>query len=211
MSPAHFLDALDSEGRVRSIKRRDLALALAAYAVNDGQGRDVGDPVHEAITEGRTKGNEERRAAGSPEVPYSSCTDLPTWLLDCLGCTLESLINRDDDGGRVPWQIGQSLPRLVHAPWFVRADGVAEPQPGDILYLGNNGGHVCVLRERSESAVLTDDYGQPYARRRLRTLRRQGKVWTLDGRPLEGWLDLDQVPLDGPAKLPPGVEEAVDG
>ena len=210
---ARFLDALDSEGRVRSLRRRDLALALAAYAVADGAGRDVGDPVHELVTEGRTLANEQRRAKGSPEVPYSSCTDLATWVLASMGCTDESLINRNDDGGRVPWQIGASLPRLVHAPSYQHASRGGAPAPADILYLGNAGGHVCVLRVWDELAGLatTDDYGQPYGRRRHRTLRRQGGRWTLDGRPLEGWIDLDAVPLDGPARLPEGVEEAVDG
>lgn len=209
----HFLDTLDSEGRVRSLRRRDLALALAAYAVNDGQGRDIGDPVHELVTEGRTKANEERRAAGSPEVPYSSCTDLATWMLASMGCVDESLINRDDDGGRIPWQIGASLPRLVHAPSYQPASKGGAPAPGDILFLTDRGGHVAVLRVWDELAGLatTDDYGQPHGRRRHRTLRRQGGVWTLDGRPLGGWIDLDAVPLDGPAKLPAGIEEAVDG
>lgn len=210
---AHFLDALDSEGRVRSLRRRDLALALAAYATADGAGRDIGDPVHEAVTEGRTLANEQRRARGSPEVPYSSCTDLATWMLVGLGCTDESLINRDDDGGRIPWQIGQSLPRLVRAPSYQQAAAGGAPAPGDVLFLTDHGGHVCVLRVWDTLAGLatTDDYGQPYARRRHRTLRQRGGVWTLDGRPLGGWIDLDAVPLDGPARLPPGVEEAVDG
>ncbi len=211
---ARFLDALDSEGKVKpDHRRRDLALALAAYAVNDGQGRDVGDPVHELVTEGRTLANEQRRARGSPEVAYSSCTDLATWVLASLGCIDESLINRSDDGGRIPWQIGASLPRLVHAPSYQPAAKGGAPSPADILYLTDKGGHVCVLRVWDEVAGLatTDDYGQPYGRRRHRTLRKQGGVWTLDGRPLGGWIDLDKVPLDGPAKLPPGIEEAVDG
>lgn len=210
---AHFLDTLDSEGRVRSLRRRDLALALAAYAVNDGQGRDAGDPVHELVTEGRTLANEQRRAKGSPEVPYSSCTDLATWVLTSMGCTDESLINRSDDGGRIPWQIGASLPRLVRAPSYQQAAAGGAPAPGDILFLTDRGGHVAVLRVWDELAGLatTDDYGQPYGRRRHRTLRRQGGVWTLDGRPLGGWLDLDQVPLDGLARLPDVVAEAVDG
>lgn len=210
---ARLLDALDSEGRVRSLRRRDLALALAAYAVNDGQGRDVGDPVHELVTEGRTLANMQRRAKGSPEVAYSSCTDLATWVLASMGCVDESLINRSDDGGRIPWQIGASLPRLVHAPSYQPASGGGAPAPADILFLTDKGGHVCVLRVWDELAgvVTSDDYGQPYGRRRHRTLRRQGGVWTLDGRPLGGWIDLDQVPLGGPARLPPGVEEVVDG
>lgn len=209
----HFLDTLDSEGRVRSLRRRDLALALAAYAVNDGQGRDAGDEVHELVTEGRTLANEQRRARGSPEVPYSSCTDLATWVLASMGCVDESLINRSDDGGRIPWQIGASLPRLVRAPSYQQAAAGGTPAAGDILFLADRGGHVAVLRVWDELAglVTTDDYGQPYGRRRHRTLMRQGGVWTLDGRPLGGWIDLDAVPLDGPAKLPPGVEEAVDG
>lgn len=63
---ARLLDALDSEGRVKAEHRRRVALELAAYATNDGKGRDVGDPVHEAITEGRTLANMQRRARGSP-------------------------------------------------------------------------------------------------------------------------------------------------
>ena len=59
---ARFLDAIDSEGKVKPEHRRRVALALAAYATNDGRGRDVGDPVHEAITEGRRLANEQRRA-----------------------------------------------------------------------------------------------------------------------------------------------------
>jgi len=210
---AHLLDALDSEGKVKPDHRRRVALELAAYATNDGKGRDVGDPVHEAITEGRTLANEQRRRNGSPEVPYSSCTDLATWLLASMGCTDESLINRSDDGGRIPWQIGASLPRLVHAPSYQQAAAGGTPAAGDILFLTDRGGHVAVLRVWDELAGLatTDDYGQPYGRRRHRTLRRQGGVWTLDGRPLGGWLDLDQVPLDGPARLPDVVAEAVDG
>lgn len=209
----HFLDALDSEGRVKADHRRRVAVALAAYATNDGRGRDIGDPVHEAITEGRTLANMQRRARGSPEVPYSSCTDLATWVLASMGCTDESLINRSDDGGRIPWQIGASLPRLVHAPSYQPASKGGAPVAGDILYLTDNGGHVCILRVWDTLAGLatTEDYGQPYGRRRHRTLRRQGGVWTLDGRPLGGWIDPDAVPLDGPAKLPEGVEEAVNG
>lgn len=210
---AHLLDALDSEGRVKPDHRRRVALELAAYATNDGQGRDVGDPVHEAITEGRTKGNEERRAAGSPEVPYSSCTDQIMWILSAMGCIDERIVNRTDDGGPTPWKMGKSLTMIVQAPGYQPASGGGAPAPGDILFLTDKGGHVCVLRVWDTLAGLatTDDYGQPYGRRRHRTLRRQGGVWTLDGRPLGGWIDLDAVPLEGPAKLPEGVEEAVDG
>lgn len=207
---AHLLDALDSEGKVKPERCREVALALASYATNDGAGRDVGDPVHDEVTEGRTKANEERRAKGSKEVPYSSCTDLATWMLDRLGCTDEALVNRDDDGGRVPWKIGASLPHIVGYRAFVHAGGDRLPQPGDVLYLTDRGGHVCVLREWGAGVVVTDDYGQPYGRRRRRTLRQQGGGWTLDGRPLGGWLDLDRVPLDGPARLPESVGEVVD-
>lgn len=210
---AHFLDALDSEGHVRPDQRRRVALALAAYATRDGAGRDVGDPVHEAITEGRTKGNEERRRRGSPEVPYESCGDLAHWTLMSLGCTDERLVNRGDDGGQVPWKIGANLWRITGAPGYVHAAQGGAPTPGDVLYLNDRGGHVGLLRAWDEPSgvAITEDYGQPYGRRRHRILRRQGGRWTLDGRPLDGWLDLDAVPLDGPARLPEGMAEALDG
>lgn len=113
---AHFLDALDSEGHIRPGRLRDVALALAAYATNDGRGR--------------------------------------------------------------------------------------------------NGGHVAVLRSWSPAAgmdrCVTDDYGQPYARRNTRILLpRVGGGWTIGTGELAGWLDLDQVPFEGPAKLPEAVEDAL--
>lgn len=204
---AHFLDALDSEGHVKPDRRRDVALVLAAHATQDGRGRDVGDPVHEEVTEGRRKANEERRARGSPEVAYSSCGDLPHWMLDRLGCTDERLVNRTDDGGQTPWKIGANLTRIVNAPGFVRAGGRRTPQPGDVLFLMNRfGGHVCVLVSWSSTHCTTDDYGQPYARRRTHPVVADGEGYRVGGAPLVGWLDLDGVPFEGPAKLPEAVE-----
>jgi hypothetical protein len=210
---AHFLDALDSDGRVRPHRLRDVAVSLAAYATDNGKGRGIGDAVHELVTEGRTKANIERRSKGSPEVPYSSCGDLPHWMLAALGCTDERLVNRSDDGGQTPWKVGANISRIVNAPGFVRAGGGREPQPGDVLFIMNaHGGHVCVLQIWAPSADLavTDDYGQPTAKRRKRTLL-PGKHggWTLDGDPLVGWLDLERVPLHGPARLPEAVAEAL--
>jgi hypothetical protein len=209
----HLLDALDTEGRVKPIRRREVALALAAHATRDGQGRNVGDPVHELITEGRTRGNEERRQRGSPEVPYSSCGDLAHWLLMSLGCLDERLVNRSDDGGTTPWKIGANLSRLASYPAYEHTALGIFPIPGDVLLFNDRAGHVCVLRSWDESTLhaVTEDYGQPYGRRRQRILSHRGNGWLLDGRALDGWLDIDAVPLDGPARLPDGMADALDG
>lgn len=209
MSPAHFLDALDSEGRIKPLRLRDAALALADYATDNGKGRDGGDPVHDMITEGRTAANEARRRAGFPDVVYFSCGDFAHWLLMCLGCIDERLVNRSDDGGKTPWKIGANLSRIVGSAAYVKASSGSLPSPGDILFLSDRGGHVCVLRSWGQTLVVSDDYGQPYGKRRQRQLLRSGARWLIGGRPLDGWLDLDAVVFEGPAKLPGAVAEAL--
>lgn len=209
---ARFLDALDSEGRVKPDHRRRVALELAAYATNDGRGRGLGDPVHELVTEGRRLANEQRRRHGSPEVPYYSCCDLGHWLLSCLGCTDETVVNRTDDGGHVPWLVSVNFSRLRGAKAFRLARGVVA-QPGDIALIDHAGGHAAVVRSWTEQGVVvTENYGGPYAHRKVQQATPDGRGgWLLDGSPLIGWVDLDAVPLDGPARLPEVVAEAVDG
>jgi hypothetical protein len=156
---ARFLDALDSEGHVKPDRRRDVAVALAAYATNDGRGRGLGDPVHELVTEGRRLANEQRRRHGSPEVPYYSCCDLGHWLLSCLGCTDEAVVNRTDDGGHVPWLVSVNFSRLRGAKAFRLARGVVA-QPGDILLIDHAGGHAAVVRlGRGEAGLRRLDGG----------------------------------------------------
>lgn len=207
---AHFLDALDSEGYVKPHRRRDVALALASYATNGGAGRNLGDAVHEEITEGRRKANEERRAKGSPEVPYYSCCDLVHWLLARLGCTDERLVNRTDDSGERDWQVAVNLSRITGSPHFVRPRHGETPSPGDALVLDASGGHACIVRRWEGGLCESDDYGQPYGARRQRRVEPDGRGgWIAGGRPVIGWLDLEAVPLEGPAALPVQVEEGL--
>jgi hypothetical protein len=55
----HFLDDL------ARAERRNQACALALYAVNGDAGRNVGDLIHEQVTEGRRRQWEEARKAGA--------------------------------------------------------------------------------------------------------------------------------------------------
>jgi hypothetical protein len=196
---AHFLDDL---------KRREHAVALATYAVNGTLGRNVGDPVHEEVTEGRRRQLEQALRAGQAwarNMPqgYHSCGDLAAWMLWRLGCRDESLVNRTNDGGTRAWVPGRNLAVIAGSRAFVNAAPGREPRPGDILFLNQNGGHVGVLLEWDEAAgrCASADYGQPYGRRRSRRITRRSGALLLDGVTLRGWLDLDRVTFDGPVNL----------
>jgi hypothetical protein len=197
---------------------RETALALAAYATAQGAGRDAGDTVFERITEGRLSGNMARRKKGSPEVPYSCCGDLAHWMLFALGCRDERLVNRDTDGGETPWAMGANITRLGGSGLVQKAGPGLRPKPGDILFLDQHGGHVCVLRSWDEGdliiepygTVMTEDYGQPMGRRRTRKLTSVRGALFLDGAPLRWWLPLDRVRLTESALCPPGYEGGVE-
>lgn len=192
--PAHFLDDL---------ARRDNACALALYAVNGDKGRDVGDPVHEEVTEGRRKQWEDARKAGARwavdmRAGYHSCGDLVAWVLTRLGCRDEALVNRTDDGGVRAWQPGRNVTNITGSRFYIRAGAGRVPERGDALFILKNGGHLAILLEWDEAGgtVTSADYGQPYGRKRVRKLRPDGRGgWTLDGSALDGWLDLGAVEM----------------
>lgn len=181
---------------------RAAAVALARYAVNDAKGRGRDDPVHAWITEGRRTANERRRAKGSPEVPYSSCGDLAHWLLMCLGCRDERIVNRTDDGGVRDWAMCVNLSRLIQSPWYTTH---GEPEPGDILHVASPH-HVAVLLETRPGQWITADYGQPYGQRRVCPVRDTYRGKLVRGRVLEGWVSLaalvDQGGLTESALVP---------
>jgi hypothetical protein len=196
---AHFLDDL---------KRREHAVALATHAVNGTLGRSVGDPVHEEVTEGRRRQWEVALRAGaawarSMSAGYYSCGDLAAWMLWRLGCRDESLVNRTNDGGVRAWVPGRNLTVIASSRAFTAGRPPTVPQPGDILFLNQNGGHVCVLLEwdAASGLCITADYGQPYGRRRSRRIGQRAGAWTLDGVTLRGWLDLDGVRFTAPVNL----------
>lgn len=193
---------------------REAAVALGRFAVNGEKGRDSGDPVHDWVTENRRKENERRRARGSPEVPYSSCGDLGNWLLMCLGVRDERIINRDWDGGVVPWKIGKNVARLVGAPGYVRARGGLLPKRGDVLHVCGstpNSDHISVLDSYDlEAGTLRSyDYGQPCGRQRDRRIKRNGRDLRIDDRTLRGWIDLERLKLIESAIVPPDFEGGI--
>jgi hypothetical protein len=119
---------------------RAAAVDAARFACNGAAGRVLGDPVFELVTEGRNRWK-----------GYSACGDLAHYVLRELGYRDERVLNRDDDGGEVPWKVGANLSRLVFGTGdaFVWAKGTRRPKPGDILYVAPPE-HVCVLEELDE-------------------------------------------------------------
>lgn len=194
------------------------AVATATYLAGGSKGRSVGDPVHEWVTEGRRKANEQRRARGSKEVPYSSCCDLGSGLLVCLGCRDERVINRDHDGGNLPWTfIGarNNVSILDGSGYVVRSakEPWGSPTVGQILFFMNkSGGHVNVLLSLDEEAGLatTGDYGQPYARVKQHKVTRTPQGLLFDGNPLVWWLEVEKVKYAAPACVPDDFEGGVE-
>ncbi len=169
------------------------AVRIARYACNGDQGRIFGDPVFEQVTEGRQKWK-----------GYSACGDLAQYVLKELGFRDERIVNREDDGGVLPWAMGKNLSKIVFNPLgaFVWARGSARPRPGDILYMSKPE-HVAVLDELKEeqSSIVTCDYGQfdaaagkPSGGRRTSTFTARGRTLMIGKRTLHGWLDLAKLP-----------------
>jgi hypothetical protein len=188
---------------------RAAAVALATFAVNGAMGRDVRDPVHEWVTEGRRLQYEIAHSAGAAWTrkipPYSSCGDLAHWLLTCLGCRDERFVNRTGDGGKVPWKAALNISRLVSLPAYVsavRAKGQV-PAPGDIVYVAPPD-HVAVVTDwdEHEGMVTTCDYGQPYGKRNRKALIRRNTTTFIGTRTLLGWVDISRVDLSETAIVP---------
>lgn len=178
---------------------RRAAKALAEFATNGSVGRSLGDPVHEWITEGRRSEYEralKQGAAWAKNMPagYSSCGDLPHWMLMCLGCRDERYVNRSDDGGDVPWRSGVNIARLRSLPAY-RSPFVYDGQPGDIMHVASPD-HVAVIRRASYMTreIESHDYGQPYAAMKLHTLLRRSETQILVGaRVLQGVIDIGAI------------------
>lgn len=197
---------------------REAAVALGEFSVNGEEGRNVGDPVHEWITEGRRKQWEDARRKGAEwaqKGSYSSCGDPIHWVQWMLGCRDESVINRDTDGGTVPWRVGANISRIVASPAYVIARDGMRPKRGDLLHVCNAPGtdHVSILGVLDEARMRLEsyDYGQPYGRKTVRMLQRtragEGEgVLVVGGRQLRGWVDLSRLELVETAVVPASFE-----
>jgi len=191
---------------------RFAAIALARYAVNDAEGRDLGDPVHEWVTEGRRARNEARKKKAGEPPDYSSCGDLAHWMLYCLGCR-DDRINREE---HKKWRVQVNLSLLRESPWYVRAGSpMSGPSLGDIILVANRDdgkdAHVAVLISIEDSKQwVTSDYGQPYGRRRVCQIVDTPRGRVVRGKRLRGWVDLDRVPLELGALVPEDFRLGVD-
>jgi len=172
---------------------RAAAVEAARFACNGAAGRVLGDPVFEVVTERRNRWK-----------GYSACGDLAHYVLRELGFRDERVLNRDDDGGRAPWQSGTNLSRLIFATGdaFVWAKRDLRPRPGDILYLAPPE-HVCVLERLDEEhgRIATFDYGlwdntlnKPAGRAREASFGVGTTALRVGARVLRGWLDLARLP-----------------
>lgn len=149
---------------------------------------------------------------------YSSCGDLAHWLLLCLGCRDEIVLNRSDDGGEVPWKAGPNIFRLATSPWYIHASEYGIPDDGDILHVqraSGTGDHVSVLLSKdSPDRWTTADYGQPHGRLKDCELRDVSRGLQVRGRLLVGWVSLGLVvtlgALTESAIVPDDFEGGVD-
>jgi hypothetical protein len=174
-------------------KLRRAAVETARFACNGEAGRVLGDPVFEIVTEGRNHWR-----------GYSACGDLAHYVLRELGYRDEAVLNRNDDGGTVPWRIGKNLARLVFASGkaFIWARNDRRPEPGDILYVAPPE-HVAVLESIDEAAgkIATFDYGQwdskaqkPLGIRKVSRFAVKNGSLHVGSRVLRGWLDIARLP-----------------
>jgi hypothetical protein len=181
---------------------REAAVILAKYAVQDenGKNRNVDDPIHDWVTEGRRKKNEIRKKKGSPEVNYSSCGDLAHWLLYRLG-NREKFLNRNEAFGC--WKIGVNLSRLYWSNYFIKfkKDQKEEPEIGDIIYL-NKPDHVEILLEKKEDVWIVAAYGQPYAKLLERKITKKNGLIFVGNRQLAGFINITKIYLEKDAELP---------
>jgi hypothetical protein len=160
----------------------------------------LGDPVFEIVTEGRAK-----------YAKYSACGDLVHYVLTQLGVMDEALVNRNSDGGDLPWKMGVNLSRIVYQSGgtFVWATASLRPKPGDILYVAPPE-HVCVLESLDETKrqIAVFEYGQwnaskqkPSGKRTTTKFSVGAKNLMVGNRVLRGWLDISRIPglLQSPA------------
>lgn len=167
---------------------RCLAVRLCEWATNGSKGSAAGNPRYDVVTENR-------RGA-----MYSSCGDLPHWMLYRLGVRLY-WVNRDEnktrrDGWRMGWNITYLADKkanpLVHE---VTADD--QFQGGDVIVICGAPGteHALVVIDHlpTENKLLTAEFGQPGGALRTRTLTQRGAKLQIGSRIAIARLGLAEV------------------
>lgn len=99
------------------------AIALVEYACGYEHGRSKDDLVYHEVTEGRD--------TGLLRVHYSSCGDLPHWLLERFGLGGEQWVNR---ASLKRYRVRANISALASSPISSAPSGADwRPEPGDIL------------------------------------------------------------------------------
>ncbi len=194
-------------------------IALCYYAVDGENGRTVGDPVFEMVTEGR-QSRQDKLCLQNPKIKrYSACGDLGHWVLKSIGCEDETLVNRSDDGGKTPWMDTKNLIMLDTSKywqwWSSRGDKI--PETGDIIIVSPPE-HVLILESMNIDMNLGEDQtGEvtvyEYGKIHKKTLKAAGQKNThqvkkikkdifIDNRKILGWLKMKEIKLTKPAQLP---------
>ncbi len=200
---------------------RHAAVAIAIYACDGFAGRVVGDKVFEYVTEKRQSQNIRARKHNPNIYPYLSCGDLAHYMLFAIGCRDEKLVNRDTDGGDIPWRVGVNISRLSGHPAFVAASKTFSAKPGDILCAvsdkpGSEHASILVSADVEDEIITTCDYGQKIKQtsrpdgemvdggiqKRLPLVFKNGR-WCIGlSKYLLGYLDISKVPLSETAIVP---------
>lgn len=200
---------------------RSGAVSIARWMTNDDH-RDVGDPVHTYVTEGRMKQWVDARARGdawAQRMIYSSCGDASNTLFAMLGCRDEALVNRTEDGGEHDWISGVNISHLTRSK-VLRHPGDGMPQPGDVLFQMNvHGGHVSIMDHIVENAdgtmrAITHNYGQGNktdAKKKDEPLVVQvdsigHTTMAISGHPIVYWADLSLITFEESALVPDAFE-----
>jgi hypothetical protein len=177
-----------------------LAVRWCEYACGGSRGRpEHGDPVYDAVTEGRDFGR-----------GYSSCGDLAHWMLYRCGVRAPWL-NRDEHEG---WRTGVNVSRLCGAVRYARPPADVVLSPGDITIVYNkpsgSDAHVSVVIDHDVAggSLQTADYGQPGGALCTRSVTRSLGHTTIGSRRLQHVLRLEDVLRAGPLV---GAEDPPEG
>lgn len=131
---------------------QDAAVALCEYACGFEHGRGKDEPVYQDVVEGRD--------VGMNRAHYSSCGDLPWWLLYRLGLRA-SWMNRHANG---TYNIGMNIADLASCPAHINPPAGFVPEPGDVLEIWNSptgaDAHACVvLASPHDGKITLANYG----------------------------------------------------
>ena len=205
---------LRADGTLDEPTLRSTAVGIGKYATNSQEGRILGDPVFEMITEKRNH---------SPG--YSCCGDVVHFMLSRLGLKDPTIVNRNDT---TKWQSGLNISKLRYGSAKVGAWVDYKPgllaKPGDAMIIGNDNAstHTFIVQEHTTSSLFSCDGGQfnlkegPYNKKigqpAINMCMREmkimlgslytGTVEKNNWRRIMGWIDIskinfpDQVDLD---------------